>query len=89
MRCPSCHHENPAGLKFCGECGAALAIVCPACRTPSLTGQKFCGECGARLGVDTATAGPLSTDSYTSTSLSDKIVAQKSTSEGERRQLTV
>src|SRR5262245_9015899 len=21
MRCPRCQHENPAGVKFCGECG--------------------------------------------------------------------
>src|SRR5918992_1899433 len=24
MRCPGCAHENPAGAKFCGECGARL-----------------------------------------------------------------
>src|SRR5215510_9716024 len=24
MRCAHCQHENPFGMKFCGECGAAL-----------------------------------------------------------------
>src|SRR6266542_1467938 len=24
MKCPRCQHENPAGVKFCGQCGAAL-----------------------------------------------------------------
>jgi hypothetical protein len=24
MRCPSCHSENPAGARFCGQCGAPL-----------------------------------------------------------------
>jgi class 3 adenylate cyclase len=25
VRCPSCDHENPAGARFCNDCGAALA----------------------------------------------------------------
>ena len=24
MQCPRCQHENPAGQKFCGECGTSL-----------------------------------------------------------------
>ena len=24
MQCPKCGNENPAGKKFCGDCGAAL-----------------------------------------------------------------
>jgi class 3 adenylate cyclase/tetratricopeptide (TPR) repeat protein len=30
MICPSCGHENPAGAKFCSECGAPLAAAAPA-----------------------------------------------------------
>ena len=88
MRCLSCHHEIAAGLKFCGECGAALSLACPACGTPNLPGQKFCGECGAKLGADTATANPPSPNSYASTNLK-KSTATRSALEGERRQLTV
>ena len=25
-------HENPSGVKFCGECGARLELFCPSCR---------------------------------------------------------
>jgi len=48
--CASCGTENPAGQKFCGDCGTALAVVCPSCSTPNPPGQRFCGECGAALG---------------------------------------
>jgi class 3 adenylate cyclase len=30
--CPSCRAENPEGQKFCGECGAALAVTASAAR---------------------------------------------------------
>ncbi len=49
MRCPSCGTENEAGRKFCGECGAGLAVACPSCGTPNPPAVKFCGECGTRL----------------------------------------
>ncbi len=51
MRCHSCGTENEEGRKFCGECGAPLAIVCAACGTRNSPGAKFCGECGATLGA--------------------------------------
>jgi class 3 adenylate cyclase/predicted ATPase len=66
MICPRCSAESPSGQKFCGECGAALALACPSCGTVSSPGQKFCGECGARLAVaarpgvfSRAAAGPV------------------------------
>ena len=47
--CASCGAENPAGKKFCSECGTPLAIACPSCGA-ALTGtEKFCGECGSPL----------------------------------------
>ncbi len=49
MQCPRCRHENPAGVKFCGECGATLALLCSSCRGSNPPGNKFCGECGAPL----------------------------------------
>ncbi len=36
MTCPRCQHENPAGVKFCGECGARLESLCPACQASKL-----------------------------------------------------
>jgi adenylate cyclase len=80
MHCARCRHDNPAGQKFCGECGAALASVCPACGASSPPGQKFCGECGTALAV----AAP-----YTPRHLAETILSSKSTHEGERKQVTV
>ena len=52
MNCLSCNHENPDGVKFCGECGAALVteVNCPSCGSANPPGVKFCHECGAALG---------------------------------------
>jgi class 3 adenylate cyclase/tetratricopeptide (TPR) repeat protein len=47
--CPSCGAENPAGKRFCGDCGGALAATCPSCGAESQPGKSFCGDCGARL----------------------------------------
>jgi len=49
MTCPSCHHDNLDGRKFCVECGGKLALSCAACGAPHAIGEKFCGECGAPL----------------------------------------
>ncbi|HEU0154990.1 MAG TPA: adenylate/guanylate cyclase domain-containing protein, partial [Stellaceae bacterium] len=47
MGCPRCGADNPVGMKFCGQCGAPLAILCPACGGENPPGHKFCGHCGA------------------------------------------
>ncbi len=49
MTCPACGHQNPAGMKFCGECGTRLASGCRACGFQNPPGMKFCGECGTLL----------------------------------------
>src|SRR5262249_3539390 len=51
MLCTACGSENDAGRKFCGECGASLALVCASCASPNAPGVKFCGECGAAFAV--------------------------------------
>lgn len=50
--CPSCGHMNPAGAKFCQECGTKLetGIRCPSCGHINPAGAKFCQECGTKLG---------------------------------------
>src|SRR2546421_8768054 len=56
MTCPSCGHDNKAGAKFCGNCGAALALACPSCGEPHEAGQRFCNECGSALETAAAAA---------------------------------
>ena len=49
MRCPRCEHDNPASVKFCGECGARLEATCPACGASNPLSNKFCHQCGLAL----------------------------------------
>ncbi|HZN42270.1 MAG TPA: adenylate/guanylate cyclase domain-containing protein [Actinomycetota bacterium] len=50
MRCPRCGNENPAGQRFCGDCGNELAAgICGSCGAANPPAQRFCGECGSPL----------------------------------------
>ena len=52
MICPQCKAENPAGRKFCGDCGSALEMACSHCGDPTRPNDHFCSSCGQALGVD-------------------------------------
>jgi len=56
--CPNCGAENPAGKRFCGDCGTALAVVCATCGAENPPEKRFCGDCGSPLSaaVDPAPA---------------------------------
>ncbi len=54
--CTNCGAENREGAKFCGACGAPLALVCPACGGANEQGQRFCDECGTALAPDNSPA---------------------------------
>jgi class 3 adenylate cyclase/tetratricopeptide (TPR) repeat protein len=88
MRCSRCRHDNAAGAKFCGECGARLEAPCAACGTTNPPGNKFCQECGAALGAapDGRFASP---DAYTPSHLARKILTARSALGGERKKVTV
>ena len=88
MKCPRCQHENALGQKFCGECGARLALACASCGASNPPGQKFCGECGTGL-VPGAVARSASPESYTPKHLAEKILTSKAALEGERKQVSV
>ncbi len=45
MVCP-CGTGNPAGAKFCLECGAPIVRRCTDCAVELPPGAKFCPECG-------------------------------------------
>ncbi len=95
MRCPQCAHENPQGVKFCGECGSRLPSPCPACGVANPPANKFCQECGAPLGTATSPE-PIALQpkyatphAYTPKHLAEKILTSRSVLEGERKQVTV
>jgi membrane protease subunit (stomatin/prohibitin family) len=54
VACPKCSTPNPAGTKFCSNCGApqqqaAATVECPACKAQVQAGTKFCANCGQSL----------------------------------------
>jgi class 3 adenylate cyclase/tetratricopeptide (TPR) repeat protein len=49
MRCSRCHAENPAGMRFCGQCAAPLGSACPSCGAANPPENRFCGSCAAPL----------------------------------------
>src|SRR6187397_354240 len=89
MNCPRCQHDNPAGVKFCGECGARLESACAACGAANPPGNKFCGQCGAALVSAVASTKFASPEAYTPKHLAEKILTSKTALEGERKQVTV
>ena len=88
MHCPRCQHENPLGVKCCGECGARFEALCPSCKASNPPTNKFCGQCGATLGQVVA-SNFTSLQAYTPKHLVEKILTSKSALEGERKQVTV
>ena len=50
MTCPSCAAENPAGARFCINCGTRLAEACATCGAARVESAKFCADCGTPFG---------------------------------------
>ncbi|HXJ79643.1 MAG TPA: adenylate/guanylate cyclase domain-containing protein [Candidatus Methylomirabilis sp.] len=61
-------------------------MSCPSCGHENPTGARFCNECGASLAAPAPARDPRS---YTPRHLVEKILAQKSALEGERKPVTV
>jgi hypothetical protein len=89
MKCSRCQHENPSGVKFCGECGTRLESLCSACGASNPSENKFCGQCGASLVQAPSSTKFASPETYTPKHLAEKILTSKSALEGERKQVTV
>jgi class 3 adenylate cyclase/tetratricopeptide (TPR) repeat protein len=49
VTCSACGNENPAGKRFCGDCGAPLGATCPSCGAENPPDKRFCGDCGTAL----------------------------------------
>src|SRR5215472_3367399 len=60
MCCSSCGSDNPAGKKFCGDCGAPLMNCCQNCGAENPPSKRFCGDCGSVLGPRSAINPPPS-----------------------------
>ncbi|MBI3302605.1 MAG: zinc ribbon domain-containing protein, partial [Deltaproteobacteria bacterium] len=101
MRCPTCHHENREGAKFCKACGTKLEPTCPACGSLSEPGAAFCDNCGAPLTQRSSiqrlvsnVPPPLLPRSYTPRHLAEHILAEQAAMEargatdGERKTIT-
>ena len=56
MICAKCQTENPDGLKFCNECGAAFKASCASCGFENALTAKFCGNCGSPIAGSAAAA---------------------------------
>ena len=65
MRCPSCGFENPAGMKFCGQCATPLTGPCPTCGFADPPGLAFCGQCATPLHRGTLDGRPIARDVHT------------------------
>jgi class 3 adenylate cyclase/tetratricopeptide (TPR) repeat protein len=83
MLCTKCKTENPDGLKFCNECGAAFKAPCASCGFENAPAAKFCGQCGASLIPILAPSDSKTTEPSPATS------GDTSNLEGERRHLSV
>ena len=51
VNCSVCGSHNPAGVKFCEECGSRLGSTCVVCGAGLSATAKFCGECGTPAAV--------------------------------------
>jgi class 3 adenylate cyclase/predicted ATPase len=88
IACGACRHSNPAGSKFCLECGLRLGGRCASCQAVLPAAAKFCNECGAKV-VSAAPTPNLAPATYTPAHLVERILTSKASLEGERKQVTV
>ncbi len=97
MGCPGCGAENPSTNRFCGSCGARLALECASSGSPNPPTNRFCGDCGAQLHAEAA-PGPAvrsttgtpepSTPTSMPPHLAEGIVRERAALEGEHKQIT-
>ncbi len=91
MKCPNCRHENREDAAFCLKCGEKLELLCPQCGRSLPAESIFCDKCGQdlRKAKETHPIDYSKPQSYTPKHLADKILADRSAIEGERKLVTV
>jgi hypothetical protein len=86
MQCAKCGFDNPAMMKFCGECGAAL----PSAKRPPVPSA----ESRVPSPSQSLTPKPQPPATYTSQHLADRIQAEQTaleargSADGERKTIT-
>jgi hypothetical protein len=90
MLCTKCGAENPAGKRFCGDCGAPLANRCVRCGAENPPEKKFCGDCGSVLGTiaDAAIATPSTLGAAPQIRVTPEQPNASTPLEGERKTVT-
>ena len=63
ISCGVCGHDNVAGSRFCGGCGARIDNDCTNCGQENEVGGSFCNSCGEWLNRDAKEASPGSASS--------------------------
>jgi hypothetical protein len=55
VECPVCDHANPAGAKYCNDCGSRVHLAgCSQCDAINERESAFCYKCGAPMGGRTS-----------------------------------
>jgi class 3 adenylate cyclase/tetratricopeptide (TPR) repeat protein len=93
VTCSICGTENPIRARFCMECASPLPERCKSCGAELPAAAKFCVECAAPVGdAPPASASPSqgrAPRAYTPAHIADKILRNRTSVEGERKQVTV
>jgi len=85
--CAHCEASNRPEARFCDGCGTPLVLSCAGCGAELRAKARFCDDCGAP--VARAATEPRPVRDYTPRHLIDKVLATRSSIEGERKQVTV
>ena len=90
MECLECQTDNPPRANFCLQCGTRLSLACRKCGTELPAHARFCLECGESVAERQSEASRFgSPESYTPGHLAERILANRESLEGERKQVTV
>ena len=82
MGCGQCGTSNPAGNRFCAQCGARLHAQCRSCDAALEADARFCGQCGTAVAAETA---PVAREAAPEAATADGTAALSS----ERRRVSV
>ncbi len=91
MRCPTCHSENPAGVRVCAQCSSELYLVCAQCGFEIPADFQFCGRCATPLSkeADADQAQDILIPAHAVRDIADKLLDSQERLGGERRNITV